>query len=77
MDDKAKAREARIQFGRKLVLERAYRVMSLEQLAERTGISTSVLSAIEEGTTDFPIDYMLLIFDALDIDGKDFFTDFK
>ncbi len=77
MDDKAKARKARIQFGRKLVLERAYRVMSLEQLAERTGIPTALLNAIEEGTTDFPIDYMFLLFDALDIDGRDFFADFK
>ena len=44
-----------------MVPERAYRVISLEKSAERTGIPTALLSAIEEGTTDFLKDYMFLL----------------
>jgi len=76
MDEQAKARAYRELFGRKIALERAYRALTFEQLAERTGIDIAMLIAIEDSTIDFPLEYLFLLFDALEIDARDFFSDF-
>ncbi|WP_121810340.1 helix-turn-helix domain-containing protein [Mucilaginibacter kameinonensis] len=76
MDEKAKARTHRELFGRKIALERKYRALSLEQLSERTAIDIALLTGIEDSTIDFSIEYLFILFEVLEIDARDFFSDF-
>ncbi|UOE49387.1 helix-turn-helix domain-containing protein [Mucilaginibacter sp. SMC90] len=75
MDEKAKARALRIKAGHKFALERAYRSLTREQVAETTGIQIETVIAIEEGLSDFLVEDMLALLDAFDIDIKEFFAD--
>ncbi|WP_154402510.1 helix-turn-helix transcriptional regulator [Mucilaginibacter endophyticus] len=75
MDDKARARELRIKTGRKFALERAYRSLTVAQLAERTGIPIETIIVIEDGVSDFLLEDMLVLLNVLDIDIKEFFAD--
>ncbi|AYL99145.1 helix-turn-helix domain-containing protein [Mucilaginibacter celer] len=77
MNEQARARAHREQFGRKIALERNYRALSLEQLAELTAIDVAMLRNIEETSIDFSIEYMFTLFEVLNIDTQDFFSDFK
>lgn len=77
MNEKSKGRAHRIKFGRKIALERAYRGLTTEQVARLTGIPVAMITTIEEGRQDFPLAYMLLLLDILDVDTKEFFSDFN
>ncbi|UOE48775.1 helix-turn-helix domain-containing protein [Mucilaginibacter sp. SMC90] len=73
--DEARARELRIKSGRKFLLERAYRSLTREQVAERAGVPIETVIVIEEGISDFLLEDMLSLLNVLDIDINEFFAD--
>ncbi|MEO3405050.1 helix-turn-helix transcriptional regulator [Mucilaginibacter sp. CAU 1740] len=77
MDEHAKAKRNLLRFGRKIAVERAYRNISLNKIAEQTGIPIFMLSEIEAGTTDFSIEDMFLLLNILEVDLSEFFAGFE
>jgi transcriptional regulator with XRE-family HTH domain len=77
MYEHAKAKRNLLRFGRKIAVERAYRNISLNKIAQQMGIPIFMLSEIEAGTTDFSIEDMFLLLNVLEVDLAEFFAGFE
>lgn len=64
-------------FGEKIRAVRERRGMTLKGLAERAGVSESLISQIERNKVSPALDTLLSIIDSLDIDLEHFFSDYK
>ena len=64
-------------FGDKLRAVRERRSLTLKDVAEKTGISESMVSQIERNRVSPAIDTLLSIADALDIDFEHLFSDYR
>ncbi len=60
-------------FGRRITFLRREKDLTQEELAYKTGISTSYLSAVERGITDITISTVKRLAKALDIEITELF----
>jgi transcriptional regulator with XRE-family HTH domain len=67
----------RYRFGEKIRAVRERRGLTLREIAERAGVSESLVSQIERNRVSPAIDTLLSLADALDIDLEYLFSDFK
>lgn len=67
----------RYRFGEKIRTVRERRALTLREVAERAGVSESLVSQIERNRVSPAIDTLLSLADALDIDLEYLFSDFK
>ena len=67
----------RYQFGEKLRSVRERRSLTLREVAEKAGVSESLVSQIERNRVSPAIDTLLALVDALDIDLEYLLADFK
>ena len=65
------------QFGEKIRSVRERRSLTLREVAEKAGVSESLVSQIERNRVSPAIDTLLALVDALDIDLEYIFADFK
>jgi len=65
------------QFGEKIRSVRERRSLTLREVAEKAGVSESLVSQIERNRISPAIDTLLALADALDIDLEYLFADFK
>ncbi len=54
--------------GQEIKKYREERKLTLKELSKKTGIKEKYLKKIEEGQTDYPLDKLLFIADALNLD---------
>jgi transcriptional regulator with XRE-family HTH domain len=67
----------RYRFGEKIRAVRERRALTLKEVAERAGVSESLVSQIERNRVSPAIDTLLALADALDIDLEFLFADYK
>ncbi|HOJ98250.1 MAG TPA: XRE family transcriptional regulator [Termitinemataceae bacterium] len=67
----------RYHFGEKIRAVRERRSMTLKDVADRAGVSESLVSQIERNRVSPAIDTLLALVDALDIDLEYLFSDFR
>ncbi len=67
----------RYRFGEKFRTVRERRGLTLREVAERAGVSESLVSQIERNRVSPAIDTLLSLADALDLDLEYLFSDFK
>jgi len=67
----------RYQFGEKIRSVRERRSLTLKEVAEKAGVSESLVSQIERNRVSPAIDTLLALADALDIDLEYLFADLK
>jgi transcriptional regulator with XRE-family HTH domain len=66
-----------VQFGEKIRAVRERRSLTLRQVAEKAGVSESLVSQIERNRVSPAIDTLLAISDALDMDLEYLFSDYR
>ncbi|MDR1587492.1 MAG: XRE family transcriptional regulator [Treponema sp.] len=67
----------RYQFGEKIRTVRERRSLTLREVAEKAGVSESLVSQIERNKVSPAIDTLLALADALDIDLEYLFADYR
>lgn len=67
----------RYQFGEKIRAVRERRSLTLKEVADRAGVSESLVSQIERNRVSPAIDTLLSLADALDIDLEYLFSDYR
>jgi transcriptional regulator with XRE-family HTH domain len=67
----------RYRFGEKIRAVRERRALTLKDVAERAGVSESLVSQIERNRVSPAIDTLLSLADALDIDLEYLFSDYR
>ena len=67
----------RYRFGEKIRAVRERRSLTLKEVAERAGVSESLVSQIERNRVSPAIDTLLSLADALDIDLEYLFSDYR
>jgi transcriptional regulator with XRE-family HTH domain len=72
-----KVKVPRGRFGEKLRVVRERRKMTLREVAEKAGVSESLVSQIERNRVSPAIDTLLAIADTLDLDPEYLFADLK
>jgi transcriptional regulator with XRE-family HTH domain len=72
-----KERAMKYRFGEKLRQVRERRSLTLREVAEKAGVSESLVSQIERNRVSPAIDTLLSLADALDLDLEYLFTDYR